>query len=207
MNSRMNYILSINTDRNQLLGNTLRDMEQEEETQWIRTSIKYNQETNTNYNDLRRLSKVEIKQHLNRWDKNKWDVEILTKSSLQLYRRFKSDIREEEFYDNRPASKIFNRARTNTLQLNDRNRHQNKDTHCEICGDLNTKEDIYHFILHCHKLKEMRIYIAELQQPYIEDQEQIVGEFLFERKNIDKKKESLYQMWKRRESLLKTNRN
>ena len=38
--------------------------------------------------------------------------------------QIKSD--EEEIYDNRPSSIILNKTRTNTLQLNDRNKHTNK---------------------------------------------------------------------------------
>ena len=45
------------------------------------------------------------------------------------------------------CSTIKNKARTNTLQLNDRNRHTNKLTNCMDC-DKDEKEDIYHFMLH-----------------------------------------------------------
>ena len=34
---------------------------------------------------------------------------------------------DEEIYDNRPSLKILNKAITNTLQLDDRNRHTNKE--------------------------------------------------------------------------------
>ena len=53
-----------------------------------------------------------------------------------------------EVYDNRPSSTILYKARSNTLQLNDRNRHTNKEIHCLVC-DTDDKEDIYDFMLHC----------------------------------------------------------
>ena len=77
------------------------------------------------------------------------------KTSLQIYKQFKNDFDEEEIYDNRPSSTILYKARTNTLQLNDRNRHTNKKIHCLVC-DTDDKEDIYHFMLHCTAYKEQR---------------------------------------------------
>ena len=70
------------------------------------------------------------------------------KTSLQIYKQFKNDFGEEEICDNRPSSTILYKARTNTLQLNDRNRRTNKQIHCLVC-DRDDKEDIYHFIFHC----------------------------------------------------------
>ena len=74
---------------------------------------------------------------------------------------------EEEIYDNRPSSTILYKARSNTLQLNDRNRHTNKEIHCLVC-DTDDKEDIYHFMLHCTAYKEQRSQSIHLQQPYLE---------------------------------------
>ena len=64
------------------------------------------------------------------------------KTSLQIYKQFKNNFGEEEIYDNRPSSNILNNARTNTLQLNDRNRHTNKEINGMVC-DKNEKEDIW----------------------------------------------------------------
>ena len=73
------------------------------------------------------------------------------KTTLQIYIYKINTFGDEEIYDNRPSSKIWNKARTNTLQLNDRNRHTNKERNCMVC-DKDEKEDIYHFILHCTAL-------------------------------------------------------
>ena len=73
-----------------------------------------------------------------------------------------------------------------------------------VCGDVNKKEDIYHFLLHCEKYKAEMQHLPDLQQPYIADEDRIIGILLFDRANIEKKKEILYLMWKRRTSLMKT---
>ena len=43
----------------------------------------------------------------------------------------------------------------------------------------------------------MRKTVIELQQPYEENREEVIGKFLFIEENIEKKKEVLYQMWKK----------
>ena len=63
---------------------------------------------------------------------------------------------------------------------------------------------IYHFMLHCPVYIKERSTIQQLQQPYIEDENQILGTFLFEKAHIDKKKEELYQLWRTRQRRLKT---
>ena len=47
--------------------------------------------------------------------------------------KFKYNFGYEEICDNRPSSNILNNARTNTLQLNDRDRHTNKEINCMVC--------------------------------------------------------------------------
>ena len=83
----------------------------------------------------------------------------------------------------------MNKARTNTLQLNDRNRHTNQEIHCLVC-DTDYKEDIYHFMLHCTAYKEQRSQSIHLHQPYLENDQNTVGKF--EKENIEEKKELLF---------------
>ena len=96
----------------------------------------------------------------------------------------------------------MNKARTNTLQLNDRNRHTNKEINCMVC-DKDEKEDIYHFMLHCTAYNEERSHSTKLQQPYIEIDEDILGHFLFNTEDIEEKKELLFSIWKRRQLQMK----
>ena len=107
-------------------------------------------------------------------------------------------------YDNRPSSGIWFRARANTLQLNDRNRHSNKETNCLTCGHQSIIETIEHFILDCTTYNSERQQFIELQQPYNENKDKVIGQFLFSKVNLEKKKEGLFQMWKKRERQFKT---
>ena len=52
-------------------------------------------------------------------DTEKWESEIQNKSTLSLYRRFKTEIKEEKIYDNRYSYRLLFCARSNTLDVND----------------------------------------------------------------------------------------
>ena len=147
--------------------------------------------TNINFNEIRQYSKEYLKQFMIKWDRNIWEDELVMKTSLQIYKQFKNDIGGEEMYDNRPSSTILYKVRTNTLQLNYRNIHTNKDIHCLVC-DTDAKEDIYHFMLHCTAYKEQGRQSRHLQQPYLESDQNTVGQFLFDKENIEEKKELLF---------------
>ena len=81
-------------------------------------------DVNISFNDIHQKSKEYLKQFMIKWDLNIWKVELEMNTTLQIYKKFKNNI--GEIYDNRPSSNILNKARTNTLQLNDRNRHTHK---------------------------------------------------------------------------------
>ena len=59
------------------------------------------------------------------------------------------------------------------------------------------------FLLECEKLGEERRRIVELQQPYEENREKIMGIVLFKEEGIEKGKEKIYRMWRKREKELK----
>ena len=143
--------------------------------------------TNINFNDIRLNSKEYLKQFMMKWDRNIWEMELEMKTSLQIYKKFKNYLGEEEIYDNRPSSTILYKARSNTLQLNDRNRHTNKEIHCLVC-DTDDKEDIYHFMLHCTAYKEQRSQSIHLQQPYLESDQIQLDSSYFIKKTLRKRK-------------------
>ena len=109
---------------------------------------------------------------------------------------------EEKLYNNRPESVVYFRARTNTLNLNDRRRFGGGVTKCDVCDC--DKEDLIHFILWCTGYSDLREREPLLQQPYIEDEEHLVGQLLFEKEKSGKIKELLYKSWKRREFIRTT---
>ena len=91
---------------------------------------------NFNYEQLRRMKKEELSTRIKTWDSNKWKQEVKSKKSLSIYCKWKEEIKaEEDLYDNRSASEIMYKAWTNTLQLQDRKRHQGGDTKCIMCDE------------------------------------------------------------------------
>ena len=123
------------------------------------------------------------------------------KESLDIYRIWRKEIKEEKVYDNRYSSVVLFKARSNTLPLNDRNRHIGGSTKCTLCDGQ--KEDLHHFLLECPQLSDIRVKSLILQQPYEEDKVNIIGNFLFENTEIEKKKEVLENLWKKRQLKIK----
>ena len=90
------------------------------------------------------------------------------------------------------------RYRTNTLNLNDRKRHKNEDTKCDLCGEEN--EDLEHFLLECTALSKERNEIIEIQRPRIENKNDLLSQILFGNDiNIES---GLQKIWLKRLSLL-----
>ena len=145
--------------------------------------------------------KEEIAKKIRSWDTERWKTDMEGKESLIIYRSWKKEVKEEQIYDNRYSSVLLLKARTDTLPLNYKNRHTGGDIKCIPCGA--SKEDINHFILECPEYKDIRPEIVELQQPYEEDGRRVIGKFLFDETNIEKKKEILQKLWRKRQKKIK----
>ena len=198
---RIQYVRGILQGNNQLLKEVIAEMIDENKNKWMKTTVAYLKEIGLHMNDLYSMGKGALKAHMKRWDDEKWRREITSKSTLTLYVAWKDNIEEADFLDNQPASVIFFRARTNCLPLNDRKRHTGEDTKCLLCNSEN--EDIKHLILHCPAYDKQRMSTIHLQQPYIEQQNDVLGRFLFEKEEIETKKAVLYQIWRKRSSDIK----
>ena len=183
--------------RNQLLKTVISLRAMNTRSKWTKT-IKCHLDTlGLTMSALGFLKKGDLKSAVREWDYQEWLLELERKSTLFLYKKSKDEIREETVYDNTPASVILYRSRTNTLPLNDRKRHINGSTVCDICGE--EEETLSHFILHCSALSETRREITILQKPYIEDEVHILSHFLFDEDSIIDNKEDLYKLWRSRE--------
>ena len=198
---RIQYMKSIEERGNELLKRMLEEMKEDANDRWMKVTRKYLDEIGINERVCTRMGKEEIKRKCREMDNRKWKEELEGKSSLGIYRRWKKEIKEEKVYDNRPASITLYKARTNCLPLNERKRHQEESTICEICGE--GVEDIKHFMLYCREWNEERRKIIDLQQPYEEREEDIIGRFLFAEERLEEKKEFLHNIWKKRELKLK----
>ena len=73
------------------------------------------------------------------------------KSSLEIYRNYKQEVKQEFFYNNGEASRLLFRARSNTMALNDRLKHDRggnrRNTGCTICGAEYVKFRTFYIIM------------------------------------------------------------
>ena len=148
---RILYWKSIKDRRNDLLKEILLDMK-ERKFGWVLETEEYAKEMNANIGELTRDSKDLVKKKIQKIDELKWNEERQGKSSLEIYNAQKTKIAEVAEYDNTFSSVLWFQARTNTMPLNDRKRHSNESTKCDLCDS--PKEDLQHFILNCIKLSD-----------------------------------------------------
>ena len=201
ISGRLQYIRSILQGKNQLLKEVILEMNEDGNNKWMKVTRSYMNEAELNMQDLYKMGKETLRTRIKTKDTERWRQEVQSKTTLKMYSSWKKQVEEAEFLDNHPSSTIFFRARTNCLPLNDRKRHTGEDTKCVLCSSEN--ENIEHFILNCPAYTEERAKAIHLQQPYNEHPDDIIGSFLFEREDIEQKKNVLYQMWRKRCSEMK----
>ena len=111
---------------------------------------------------------LDISRKVKEWDTRMWKQEMEEKVSLKLYREMRQSIGgQDKIYDNREATTILFRCRTNNMDLGDRKRFVNTTTECIMCGD--PLEDLKHFILYCPAYDLERKRHPTLQRPYQEN--------------------------------------
>ena len=148
--------------------------------------------------ELIRLQKGELKKKVYAWDTEKWRQELEKKKTMLIYKEYKKEIKEEE-YENDLESTLWFKARANCLKLEDKNRQTSKE--CKLCGT--EIEDLEHFILKCNRLEKIRTEDIRLQKPHNEHTHEIIGEFLFTKEDITRKKSTIKKLWLRREAIIK----
>ena len=197
MEGHLQFIRDAFQRRNELILKIVKLQMEDGRSKWSKTAKAYMETLNLTMTTLGSLKKEELKSAVQEWDNQRWLQEVQSKSTLGLYGTNKEEIIEEAVYDNTPASAILYRARSNTLPLNDRKRHTNEDTTCDICRE--EEETLAHFILHCPALSETRRRIVCLQKPFIQDEANILGNFLFDKTALANNKEDLYKLWRSRD--------
>ena len=138
-----------------------------------------------------------VKEKFRIWDEDMWRKENLKKKSLEIYNANKTEIKEVLYYNERKSMIRF-KFKTNTLNLNDRKRHVNEETKCQLCNHF--YEDLKHFILNCPKLEEERNKIRKIQRPREENEDKIMGDLLFDEN--EETEEGLYNLWIKRKILI-----
>lgn len=105
----------------------------------------------------------------------------------------------EEDYRGSEEARLWFRARTNCLWLGDRQRERVGG--CQVCGGA-MREDLKHFVLECGRLEEERATSVELQRPRVEDEDEVIGTFLFDETRREAKMRTMKRMWYRRKNIL-----
>lgn len=173
---------------------------------WLTTSQRFISDAGITFEDLRRISRVELCSAITQSDLRLWREELALKRSLTVYREWKDSIKgEEKLCDNRPASEIMYRARTNTLRLQDRNRFQENDTICFMCTE-NSIADLKHFLLYCPAYSQERNDDPNFRS-FSSSDEHLLGYLLFSEEAKYSTKETIYRFWKKREKEIRRRNN
>ena len=109
--------------------------------------------------DLLNKTGSQIKETIKMSDSERWKEEKQSKSTLEIYNKFKANICDEHhLYDNTEDSIILYKTRSNTLPLNWRNRFKpgasEEDQICPLCND--GIESMEHFLLFCENQMAIR---------------------------------------------------
>ena len=94
---------------------------------WAKMIQKYGQEIGIEQEELKTLSKKDIKDKVRERDTRIWEENMEGKETLKWYSRGKQKIGYEGCYRNTFSAKLFARARTNTLQLEEFIHRRNRD--------------------------------------------------------------------------------
>ena len=192
MESKLLLTKSIQEGANNLTKSILKLTRKNKSNIFNRTLSQYLKKLNISFEELRILSRDNIKEKARKWDTERWKENMRKKSTLKIYRQFKLEIKEEKFYDNSDASKYLFQARSNSLQLNTRNRHTGGDTKCELCNNEN--EDLIHFLINCEGLEHKRNK-AIIEENKNQSKEIMAGNILFRKGNKEEIKAMIQAMW------------
>ena len=196
--NRIMFTKSLKESKNKLVREVLEKVMRDGGSKWKKTTDGYLRMIEIRYEDLENYSKNDIKKKVSDRDSRIWKEEIHTKSTLEIYKEFKKEMKEERFYRNGEESRLIFRARSNTLALNDRFRHDKgevkRDTICSIC--TTEYEDLGHFILRCVKLEGERDRVL-LREMVGTDEKATLGNLLF-RGDMERVGVMLRKMWRAR---------
>ena len=196
ISGRLRYLRGILQGKNEMLKEMIGEMREGNKNKWMRTTMLYLEQVGLTMDQVMKMTKEAVRKHMKQWDRSQWRDEVQSKTSLNIYRSWKEEMEEEDFLDNNPKSVVLFRARSNCLPLNDRKRYTGEDTTCQSC--MQECETIRHLILSCPAYGVLRSHSILLQQPYSENEDEIIGRFLFCKEDIEDKKEVLYRIWQER---------
>ena len=106
-----------------------------------------------------------------------WREENLKKGTLFICNVYRNKINEVPYHNENKSLLIF-KIKTNTLKVNNRNRHVNEEIKCYLYNYA--CEDLEYFLLECQKLQSERNDIIKLQMPREDNTLEIIGELVFD---------------------------
>ena len=173
-------------------------VEERDHSKWNKRTREYLEIMGLEYKDLETMNKRAIKERVRIYDTVMWRREIAEKSSIGIYKANKKEVREAQCYGNTEASKILFRARTNTMDLSDRYRHDKienrRSTICRLCKK--ETEDLTHFLLKCEEIKRRDTEMIKELEGRCE--KETLGKMLFKGERVKEVGEMIYAMWKER---------
>ena len=144
-----------------------------------------------------------IKKKIREYDNNIWVRDLGNLSDRDLYKNNKKSIGGSVGYDNSDESELLFRARSNTMGLNDFNRHKGGEVRCELCDA--DWEDLEHFLLECPKLGVCRDSVFLNEVGGLGDNREKLGNLLFSGNRIEEVKTWLGKLWRERRFQLDRN--
>merc|ERR1711984_15882 len=108
---------------------------------WAREVKKLEREFEIGQDELKTISKKELKEKIREKDTKKWEEGLEGKETLKWYKKGKEKIGYDECYRNTFGSKILARARNHSKM-------------CKLCGT--EEEDLKHFMIRCPRLRSRR---------------------------------------------------
>ena len=203
MKERIMMAHSIWNGSNKVVKEVLRRRRRDRGDRWAKALNRQLEELGVRFEDMVDMSPNQIKRRVKNYDSGKWYEEMTTKTSLGIYRKFKKRVNDDRIYDNRKSSELLFRARSNTLALNVEKRFRNENTECELCH--RGEENLQHFLLECLTLEEKRDQYL-MRKCWREEKEEMIGELLFDNKEIERVKNMIEKMWQKRTLELKKRR-
>lgn len=197
--TKLKYVKAVmNGEVGKLTKDIFRDMYEKGYDSYIKVIKNYMSDIRINSLDgLVNMSDSDIDNKIELFDKENWRQEMLGLSTLHLYRQYKTNIREDDIYDNTWDSVLMFRARSNSLGLGWRNRFSGGGTVCQLC-DMNEDETLYHFVVQCGHYERLRHEYGM--------QETSLPEVLLLKEGCDAylSKKYIGALWRKRERSLKT---
>ena len=190
---RVQYMRRVEQGENEMLKRVM-SFARQRNTEWIKETRKCLRWAGIEEEEMKTISKKAVKGRVAEKVRQEWIEEMEGKSSLRIYRKFKTEMKEED-YEGGVESRVWFGARARSLKLGCR-RWNGEGAECRLCGE--EREDDEHFLLECGELEQIRNEAIELQRPRREEVDEVVGGFLFGEGGRESRR-VLYRMWRRRE--------